>query len=776
MKHKALQFSSIAAGIAFLAVFFGAAIHNTPATNAISATDFKAGNIIDDGVFYNKNTMTVAEIQAHLNRYMPACDTWGTGAVGSGRYINGKAVPASTTRAEYARQMRAAGNSRYHEPPYVCVQNYYENPATHETLYETKNVIKDGMISAAQIIYNASQKNGINPQVLLVLLKKESYVWGDNWPLKDEYNTVMGYACPDTAPCNSKYFGFYNQVEMAAWQLNYYKEHIYSYNYRPYATNSILYSPTTSCGRKSVYLENLATTSLYIYTPYTPNDAALRNYPGTATCGSYGNRNFFMYFSEWFGSTHNFSVSKRTIPEMDYRISSSDTTKTLYIENDSKNSSAKLVSGDNSVSSVFSFKHNADNSYTITNKNSGLALAIPDTGAILGAQVQQVKDTGATAQKWFVYTDGAGGYYIASATSAAYVLSIKDDGNVTLDVYGSQSSKPLKLTPVIAEKIANGNYIIESALKKNYVLDMYGNSANEGINITTYSANGTSAQLYEISYDEKSSYYIIKSNYNKVISAKSKPVQNGTNIQTNKDTAECTQRFLISKDAATGNYVFTSSCDLSYVFDVNGAVIKDGTNVSLWSYNGSTAQRWSLIPYKTTSEKAAEESLASGSETKSEPTEPATTEPSKQLIADGDYIIHSTLKPNYVIDVSGASKANGANIQMWPKNNTVAQTFSVKYNSQKDAYMFVSPYSNHAIDLYGAVTSNGMNIHSWSVNGTCAQYWKIVKKTANIYTIPSSCNEKYVLDVAGAGTKNGTNIHLYQSNGTKAQEWTFEKK
>jgi hypothetical protein len=42
-----------------LAVFFGAAIQNTPKTNAISATDFKAGNIIDDGVFYNKNTMTV---------------------------------------------------------------------------------------------------------------------------------------------------------------------------------------------------------------------------------------------------------------------------------------------------------------------------------------------------------------------------------------------------------------------------------------------------------------------------------------------------------------------------------------------------------------------------------------------------------------------------------------------------------------------------------------------------------------------------------------------
>ena len=303
MKRKVLRFSGIIAVVAFVAVFYGMAIKTTPDSTAVKATDFKAGRIIDDEVFYNKDTMTVAQIQEHLDKYSPSCDMWGTGAVGGGRYINRKYIDPSTTRADYARKKMAAGSTRYHEPPYVCVNLYYENPTTHETLYETKGIVKEGMISAAQIIYDAAQKYSINPQVLLVMLKKESYVWGDNWPLKDEYNSVMGYACPDGAACDAKYTGFYNQVNMAAWQLNYYKEHINSYNYHPYMTNTIYYSPNYSCGTKSVYLENIATTSLYIYTPYTPNDAALANYPGTATCGAYGNRNFFMYFSEWFGST-----------------------------------------------------------------------------------------------------------------------------------------------------------------------------------------------------------------------------------------------------------------------------------------------------------------------------------------------------------------------------------------------------------------------------------------------------------------------------------------
>ncbi len=780
MKHKALRFSSILAGIAFLAVFFGAAIYNTPTSEAISALDFKAGNIIDDGVFYNKNTMTVAEIQAHLNRYMPACDTWGTGAVGSGRYINGKAVPASTTRAEYARQMRAAGNTRYHEPPYVCVQNYYENPTTHETLFETKNVIKDGMISAAQIIYNASQKYGINPQVLLVLLKKESYVWGDNWPLKNEYNTVMGYACPDTAPCDSKYFGFYNQVEMAAWQLNYYKEHIYSYNYRPYATNSILYSPTTSCGRKSVYLENLATTSLYIYTPYTPNDAALRNYPGTATCGSYGNRNFFMYFSEWFGDTHGFNAAKRTIPDYDYKILSTDKTKSLHISGDSDKAGSSIVADNlSNGSNIFSFRKNTDNSYTIINSFSKLALDIPYANATVGTKIQQWTNNGSNAQKWYIYSDGFSNYYISSVLAPSYVLSISKNNDIVLDVYGSQNSTPLKLIPVIKEKIPNNNYTIESLLKKDLLLDLYHNNPNENTNIDVNLANNTTAQTFSISLDSDSSSYIIKSNHGTILSIDSEKPQNGSNIVVSSDKKLCSQRFLILKNNSNNSHVFYSLCDLSYAIDIVNASTANQTNVQLWNANGSNAQAWLLNidksgeestvsdPDNTPTTKASEDSVQALDNT-------SPTTPESPLVKDGNYIIHSAIKDNYVIDVAYAGKMNGTNINTWSKNSTAAQIFNIKYNSRNDTYQIINPNSGRAIDLSGATTRNSSNIHIWSINDTCAQYWKINKTNNAHYRISSSCDESFVLDVAWAGSSNGTNIQLYKSNNTLAQEWWFE--
>jgi len=118
-------------------------------------------SIIDDSIFYNKNAMNVQQIQQFLNSQVGQCDTWGTG-------------PSGRNDGRTAAQFAASQNSSYwHRPPYVCINNYHENPNTGETSFEKGGGAFEGGISAAQIIYDAAQKYGINPQVLIVLLKKE---------------------------------------------------------------------------------------------------------------------------------------------------------------------------------------------------------------------------------------------------------------------------------------------------------------------------------------------------------------------------------------------------------------------------------------------------------------------------------------------------------------------------------------------------------------------------------------------------------------------------
>jgi hypothetical protein len=135
------------------------------------------------------------------------------------------------------------------------------------------------------------------------LLQKEEGLVTDDWPWPGQYQIAAGYGCPDTAACDSQYYGFFNQVYNAAHQFQRYVKQSQLFNYRGGQTSFILYNPSSSCGGSNVYLQTNATAALYNYTPYQPNAAALTNLNGTGDgCSAYGNRNFWVYFNNWFGS------------------------------------------------------------------------------------------------------------------------------------------------------------------------------------------------------------------------------------------------------------------------------------------------------------------------------------------------------------------------------------------------------------------------------------------------------------------------------------------
>ena len=241
----------------------------TPTSHA-GVEGWDAGNIITDAVFTDKNTMNPGDIQNFLNSKVSSCDTWGEqpSEFGGG------------TRRQWAE-------ARGYSPPYTCLKDYSQ----------------DGR-SAAQIIYDAAQEYTINPKVFIVLLQKEQGLITDTWPLSIQYRSATGYGCPDTAPCDTEYYGFTNQVRWAARMFRAIMNDSPTW-YTPYelGNNFIQYSPDGSCGGSNVYIQNRATQALYNYTPYQPNQAALDAGWGTAHCGAYGNRNFYLYFTSWFGST-----------------------------------------------------------------------------------------------------------------------------------------------------------------------------------------------------------------------------------------------------------------------------------------------------------------------------------------------------------------------------------------------------------------------------------------------------------------------------------------
>ncbi|WP_143024988.1 hypothetical protein [Microbacterium sp. cf332] len=237
----------------------------SPVPAAVDMSTFNPGNIISDEVFFDRTTMGEVDIQAFLNARGERCSSGHT-----------------------------------------CLRDYRMNTVTKAADSYCAGYSGAANESAARIIAKVAASCNINPQVLLVTLQKEQRLVTRGDPGPGHYQFAMGQGCPDTAACDSRYYGFQNQVYGAARQFQIYAEGRYFTWYAPGRTWNILYHPNSSlgCGSSPVYIVNKATAGLYYYTPYQPNRAALAAGGGTGdTCSSYGNRNFFRFFTDWFGST-----------------------------------------------------------------------------------------------------------------------------------------------------------------------------------------------------------------------------------------------------------------------------------------------------------------------------------------------------------------------------------------------------------------------------------------------------------------------------------------
>src|SRR3989344_333390 len=264
--------------------FFGL----SSSVSALSGIDFNAGRIIDDVIFFNPYTMSPDDIQIFLNAKVPTCDTNGTQPSGRSGY---------PTRADW-------GTANGSPPPYTCLKDYSQSVQGSSPDSYCSGSVGAGTMSAAQIIYNVAQACGVNPKVLIVLLQKEQSLVTDDWPWPIQYRSATGYGCPDTAPCDAQYYGFFNQVYSAARQFKRYARDSNLFNYRANTTSYVQYNPNAGCGGSNVGIQNQATAGLYNYTPYQPNSSALANLYGLGdSCAAYGNRNFWRLYNDWFGSS-----------------------------------------------------------------------------------------------------------------------------------------------------------------------------------------------------------------------------------------------------------------------------------------------------------------------------------------------------------------------------------------------------------------------------------------------------------------------------------------
>ncbi|MDD5826999.1 MAG: RICIN domain-containing protein [Bacilli bacterium] len=296
-----------------------------------------------------------------------------------------------------------------------------------------------------------------------------------------------------------------------------------------------------------------------------------------------------------------------------------------------------------------------------------------------------------------------------------------------------------------AEEFSDGTYIIQGTLNNSKVIDLSGANTSNGSNIQLYQDNDTNAQKWIFTKQDDGYYRIASSiNQNKVFDITYGLFTNSSNIQLYDANNTNAQKWNL---VPIGNEIYTiKSIDNNYCLDLKGGGTSNGTNVQLYQCNNTNAQKFKLIKI-TTPEKTIE---------------------------DGTYTIGSILNPNKVIDVSGGSQANYANVQLYEKNNTNAQKWIVKY--LENGYYSIHSKLNKqkCLDVNGASFTGGTNVQLYDCNNTDAQTW-IIKDLHNGYYQIMTKKYRLALDLNGAGSTNGTNVQIYYDNGTNAQIFQFTK-
>lgn len=487
----------------------------------------------------------------------------------------------------------------------------------------------------------------------------------------------------------------------------------------------------------------------------------------------------------------------RTVDDGVYSIlAKSDPSKALAVSGSGNGSNVQLSDADGASAQRFRFELGADGFYTVTNLRSGKVLDVADGSVLPGSNVQQWSGWGGDAQKWAVRDNGDGSYsLVCKANGLALDLDGTASGsNAQAWALSADRSQSFSLEPASGQRtVPDGTYVVSTGLDRGKVLDVSGGSVSDSARIQIYESNMTNAQAFRFTFDEKTGYYEIANvGSGKVLDAAGGSSADGTRVQQYSSNGTMAQRWSVVADG--DGYRVCSALDDSKVLDVKWASSANGTDVQLYGANGSAAQRFYL------------------SSTEHEPVSPC-----EDLGLDGWYEIVPSESDTLCVDISGASKSDGAKVQLYSRNQTLAQLFKFEYSD--GYYRLISLNSEKAIGVKNGSIVPGSAVVQSSKQEDGSQQFSVKANPDGTYTficvanalslscsslgseasivgqpsdsgyctfrlekpeyvvpeglvkISSSLDTDKVLDVANASESDGANVQLYSSNSTFAQKW-----
>lgn len=310
-----------------------------------------------------------------------------------------------------------------------------------------------------------------------------------------------------------------------------------------------------------------------------------------------------------------------------------------------------------------------------------------------------------------------------------------------------------KLAAENKDALPDGVYYVYASAGANAVFDAAGGGTSWGTPVQLYALNFTAAQKWAISHDQKG--YITISNVKSglALDVTGARAVNSTGVQLYGSNSTRAQKWVAIADGAS--FKLVSALDERFVLDARSGSTANGTRLQVFASNDTAAQRWAF--QSIDSVRSELDGLAASHASD---------------LPDGEYAVSSALSPAKVLDVSGGSISNSANVQLWSSNMTAAQRWVVSHD-EKGYATIASKKSGKVLDVSGGSPVSGTNVAQYEPNGTLAQKWIASKGEDGSFSLQSALWPGVALDVSGASTSDGANVQVWSANGSAAQRFLF---
>lgn len=433
---------------------------------------------------------------------------------------------------------------------------------------------------------------------------------------------------------------------------------------------------------------------------------------------------------------------------VEYAIGSVSERQVFDIAGGSINSGSnlQLYASNATKAQRWTFSYDKNGYVTITNVKSGKVLEVFAGSKKAGANVQQYASNGSWAQKWILVDCGDGSFKICSAIRTGFVLDLAGGSTANganVQVYDDNGTAAQRFRLYTAGEVSKAQTIdSQSAVvtaSDGRVFDVPGGNVDSGAAIQLYSANGTIAQSFGFEFDDEAGLYAIKSAKSyRYLYAQDGDIVPGAAVKQGSPSPSSQIYDWAVEDAGNGLYRIVNAA--------TGCALGVSDSGKLVTVSRGDARELSVAFAPSDFKCLRSEQDADAAAHMSD-------------LPDGEYIVSSSRNYSFVLDVSGGSKDNSANIQLHTSNMSNAQRWIVSHDD-KGYVTFTNVGSNKVIDVAGGNASSGTNVAQYGSNGTFAQKWIVSKQSDGSYLIESALRPGFYLGSKGGGASNGVNVEL----------------